>query len=198
MTGRRAEMVAGGEQVGTLPAAGTSAGGLLPVPARPAGPPVIPYEEALRRSAEARGGSGFVQGALAIDWCEPDDSDPLVLDRRTLRRELPPPIPVAARLAPAMIEVMAGVRPAPQLVRWTSPDVYEVIARRAALASRRAARGAAEPRLRVRVRRVRGCEPADGVAEVAVVLQVGPRVRAVALRLVGHHGRWRVESMQLG
>lgn len=172
---------------------------VFPLPV--AAPPVIPYEEALRRSAESRGVDGFVQGSLAIDWRGDAAPDDVVIDAPTRRHDLPAPEPVAARLATAMMEVMGGVRPAPQLVRWTTPEVYEVLARRAALASRRASRqgtAGTQRRLRVTTRRVLGCEPADGVAEMTVILAVGPRVRAVALRMVGHHGRWRVEAMQLG
>ena len=48
------------------------------------------------------------------------------------------------------------------------------------------------------MRRVRVCEPADGVAEAAVVVHHGDRVRAVALRLVGQDGKWRVSALQVG
>ena len=53
-------------------------------------------------------------------------------------------------------------------------------------------------RPRLRVIRVRVCEPADGVAEAAVVVSDGPRVRAVAVRLVGQDGKWRVSALQVG
>ena len=80
-----------------------------------------------------------------------------------------------------MLEVMTGLRPAPQVVRWTTPEVYAVVARRSALAARRSAAGRApRKRERLQVVRVRVCEPADGVAEAAVVVRDGPRVRAVA------------------
>jgi aerobic-type carbon monoxide dehydrogenase small subunit (CoxS/CutS family) len=48
------------------------------------------------------------------------------------------------------------------------------------------------------VRTVRVCEPADGVAEACAVVIDGNRVRALALRLVGLDGRWRVEALQVG
>ena len=94
---------------------------------------------------------------------------------------------------------MTGVRPAPQVLRWTSPEVYAVVARRSALVARRVAEGnAPRTRPRLRVIRVRVCEPADGVAEAAVVVSDGPRVRAVAVRLVGQDGKWRVSALQVG
>ena len=48
------------------------------------------------------------------------------------------------------------------------------------------------------VRSVRVCEPADGVAEACAVVLDGGRVRALAMRLVGMDGRWRIEALQVG
>ena len=36
---------------------------------------------------------------------------------------------------------MSGTRPAPQVIRWTSPEVYSAVARRSAMAARRRRRG---------------------------------------------------------
>ena len=94
----------------------------------------------------------------------------------------------------ALVEVMAGVRPAPQLLRWTTPEVYAVVARRASVSARR---GMPATRRTV-VRSLRVCEPADGVAEASAVVVDGGRVRALAMRLVGLDGRWCVEALQVG
>ena len=67
-------------------------------------------------------------------------------------------------------------------------------ARRAAVSARR---GAGSTRRTV-VRGVRVCEPADGVAEASAVVVDGGRVRALAFRLVGLDGRWRVEAHPIG
>ena len=69
-----------------------------------------------------------------------------------------------------------------------------VSARRAAGEGRRGAPAAG----RAVVRSVRLCEPADGVAEASAVVVDGGRVRALAFRLVGLDGRWRVEALQVG
>lgn len=163
-------------------------------------PPVVSLEEALRRAREARTPRvpGYVQDALAVDLaCGSDEQ--VFGPQRTARTDLPEPQEWAARMAASLLEVMTGVRPAPQVVRWTSPEVYAVVARRGALVARRAATARATgARHRVVVRRVRVCEPADGVAEASVVVQHGPRVRAVALRLVGQDGKWRVTALQVG
>jgi hypothetical protein len=41
-------------------------------------------------------------------------------------------------------------------------------------------------------------EPADGVAEIAAIVRVGERFRAMALRLEGLDGRWRCVRLQIG
>ncbi len=165
-------------------------------------PPAMPLHEAVRRGREAREAMTrrprYIQDALAVDFdCASDEQ--LFGPQRTSRSDLPDPAEWAARLTRSLLEVMTGLRPGPQLVRWTTPEVYAVVARRGALVARRAAEGRA-PRTRhpVVVHRVRVCEPADGVAEAAVVVRHGPRVRAVAIRLVGQDGTWRVSALQVG
>lgn len=174
----------------------------LPVllPVRPL-PPALPLGEALRRARAARAPAprvpGYVQDALAVDLsCASDEQ--VFGPQRTTRADLPDPAAWAAYIVQALLEVMSGQRPAPQVLRWTTPEVYAVVARRGARVARRAADGRRSPAHRTHVRRVRVCEPADGVAEVAVVVQHGPRVRAVALRLVGQDGKWRVAALQVG
>ena len=91
---------------------------------------------------------------------------------------------------------MHGVRPPSQVMRWTSPEVYAVVARRGSRAGRRrTSTGAAH---RTRVLRVHLCEPADDIVEASVVLVDGGRVRALALRLAGRDHRWVVQALQVG
>jgi hypothetical protein len=94
------------------------------------------------------------------------------------------------------VEVTTGLRPTSQLLRWTSDEVQSMLARRAIL-GRRAAQQGRRPRRSV-VRSTHVCIPRDGVAEVSAVVDDGRRVRAVALRLEGLDGRWRVTALQLG
>ena len=111
----------------------------------------------------------------------------------THRAELPDPRLWAARLCQAVLEVLAGGRPVTQLLRWTSFPVYTCLAeQRPSPGSRHLlARGES-------VRSVHVCEPADGVAEVALVVAGPDRPRAVALRLEGLNGRWVCTQLQLG
>ena len=160
-------------------------------------PPAIPLAEAMRRSVDELGHPAYVQDALAVDLAHASDEQ-MFGPQSTARADLPEPGPWAGQIAQAIIEVMSGLRPAPQVVRWTTPQVYAVIARRGALAARRRAARSHTVAQRAIVRSVHVCEPADGVAECSVVVSEGERVRAMALRLAGQDGRWRVEALQIG
>ncbi len=41
-------------------------------------------------------------------------------------------------------------------------------------------------------------QPTDGVAEVAAVFRTAERVRAMAFRIQGIDGRWRITHLQIG
>jgi hypothetical protein len=166
---------------GTLALAFTLPGGL---PERPEPPP-------LRLLA------GGLAGATARPEPAPMGDD-AALDhafgpQATSRAALPDPQVWTARMAQAVIEVLAGDRPASQLVRWTTADVYDGVRRRIRARPRS---GSASPR--AAVQSVRICEPADGVAEACAVVRRGGRYHAVALRLQGLDGRWQCTALQLG
>ena len=127
----------------------------------------------------------------ALDFLARDE---LFAHQLSARAELPDPAPLVAALAQAFVEVMAGLRPPPQVSRWTSPEVYAALCRRAAVATRR---GPASRRPAV-VRRVRVQEPADGVVEACAVVIQQDRVRALALRLTGLDRRWIVTELSVG
>lgn len=165
----------------------------------PAGqrPPAIPLAEAMRRSADELGHPAYIQDSLAVDLASASDAQ-LFGPQSTARADLPDPQEWAGQIAQGIVEVMSGLRHAPQVVRWTTPQVYAVIARRGALAARRRSVRTRALTQRAVVRSVHVCEPADGVAECSVVVSEGTRVRAMALRLTGQDGRWRVEALQIG
>lgn len=123
------------------------------------------------------------------------DDDTFDARRPTPSRALPEPRRWAGQFVQAAVEVCAGLRPASQLVRWVSDDVLATLSRRGALAGRRDARSS--PR-RAIVRTVRVCQPRDDAVEACAVVADRDRVRAVALRLEGLDGRWRVTAFQIG
>jgi len=107
--------------------------------------------------------------------------------RRTATSALPPATRSGPVLARALVEVLSGQRPVAQLRVHCAPEVF------AGLQGRPALRGALGHLLNVRV-----CEPADGVAEISVVFRRAERVRALAFRIQGLDGRWRITALQTG
>lgn len=151
------------------------------------GPRIISADEAWD------GVAPYSQDALALDFCGPGEED---FARQPTRSSLlPSPEPVVTRIAQAVIEVVAGQRSAAQLIRHTAPTVYAMIARQSLVAARRQVPGARRPAV---VRRVRICEPADGVVEACAVVVAHGRVRALAMRLEGLDGRWVVTVLTIG
>ena len=189
-----------------------------PIRVRPipdSSPPIIDS-----RTAVVRDPSPFIQGTLAIGFT--GDQAPVVGHRdrgpragpgvhghnhdpedpqnseyferqRTFSRDLPEPHAWVRHMAQALVEVMSGARPAAQVIRWTTPEVYSVLARRNAVSSRRTVVAR-----RAIVRRVRICEPVDGVVEACAVVLDNGRVRALAMRLTGVDRRWVISELQVG
>jgi hypothetical protein len=91
-------------------------------------------------------------------------------------------------LAQALIEVLAGARPLAQLREHCAPDVF------AGMEDQRMLRGSRPPRILT----TRVGQPADGAVEVAAVFRCAERVRAMAFRLQGIDGRWRITHLQIG
>lgn len=147
----------------------------------------------------------YVQDALAVDLQAALDEEIFGV-QPTSAEDLPDPARWAAHVGQALVEVMHGLRPPTQVLRWTSSEVYTVVSRRATAASRRAvgasnrdaggARGRTARAVRVRTARV--CHPRDDVAEAALLLHDGRRLRAMALRLEGRDHRWVVTALHVG
>lgn len=106
-------------------------------------------------------------------------------------REPPDPHIWAAHIAQAILDTIFGTRPAHQLLRWTDPAVYSTIL--SATPAHPAAPGAPRPA----VRSVRISMPVAHAAEASVLLQLGPRYRAAAMRLDGVGNRWLCTAFEL-
>ncbi|GMA30651.1 Rv3235 family protein [Litorihabitans aurantiacus] len=96
----------------------------------------------------------------------------------------------------AVVQVLAGGRPAQQLVRWVTTEIYGSVARRAGLHVRLHGRPTRPAHGRVLSARADTTRP--GVVEVCAVVHDGRRVRAVAGRMELFRGRWRVVELQVG
>jgi hypothetical protein len=129
-------------------------------------------------------------GSGALKPPSPRVSEPINLfdPQPTARKDLPSAQQWAMRLVHAVVEVVNGVRPASQLVRWLTPEVLAQVQRHVA--------HQAMPRLNVRSIHVH--ETDDGVAEVSSVFGTPNRSFALALRLEGFDGRWKATTLIFG
>jgi len=104
----------------------------------------------------------------------------------------------AQRLLQAVVEVVEGNRSPTQLLRCTSPRVYDHIARRTRLRSRQRSASDAIRSARARVVSVRVTRPREGVAEVAARVQHGVRSHALAVRLELREQSWICTALEWG
>lgn len=105
---------------------------------------------------------------------------------------LPDPRGFAGPLVLAAQEALVGARPLAQLVRWVTPEVYQRLADALPLTRTTASRA------RGRVISVRATPVSPTAAEATVVLHDGTRVRAAAVRVEEHRGRWRATVLDIG
>ncbi|UAL28609.1 hypothetical protein K8W59_12095 [Nocardioides rotundus] len=141
-----------------------------------------------------------VQGSLALDL-HPDHSPPegpltagpgcdlTPVDLRTRRRLEE----WARRYTQVAADVVAGLRPVSQLMRWSSPAVYGDLGRRAHLvarAGRHRPGGRSAGVVRPRVASVRPSFIDENTVEVAVRVTYGQRSRALAARFEVQEGHW--------
>jgi hypothetical protein len=108
--------------------------------------------------------------------------------RLTPSSALPRPDRTGWMLAQALLEVLAGTRAIAQLREHCAPDVF------AGIQEQRMVRGSRPPKIVT----TRVDQPTDGVAEVAAVFRTAERVRAMAFRIQGIDGRWRITHLQIG
>ena len=109
---------------------------------------------------------------------------------------LPDPTQLCCAMVQAAVEALRGTRPLAQLARWVSPEIYEQLAMRSELTQR--VLGRTDVPQRAAIRRIRLCRLGQQAAEATVVVDDGPRVRAVAVRLEGHRGQWRATALEIG
>jgi hypothetical protein len=144
-------------------------------------------------AGDAPGGQRGWLRSWVTGWTHRLDVDPLGLPQ-------PEPIAGVGRLAEAVVDVLLERRPLEQMRRWLSRDVagqlmppqppgraIGVQGAAGGPADALAASAAADRRVprfasRSMIRSVRLHQPAAGIVESTVVIQDGPRVRAVALR----------------
>jgi hypothetical protein len=105
----------------------------------------------------------------------------------------------AARIGAAVVEIVGGDRPVSQLLRWTTPDVYQDLARRAALVARAVGRRPGTGGIQsVRPQLVAAHVSfvSERCAEVSLHVRYGDRSRAVAARFELLRDRWQVSALE--
>jgi Family of unknown function (DUF6459) len=150
-----------------------------------------------------------VQGTLALDLTP--CYDPPALPGRHPGRPGGDVVPIevaqrhrieawAYRYAQAVVEIVAGDRPASQLVRWTAPGVHADLARRAQLVARAGGhvpgQGRAGQVVRPQVQGVRSCFVTARRVEVSIHVRHGERSRAIAARFELVDGRWLCTALE--
>ena len=103
------------------------------------------------------------------------------------------------RFGQAAVEIVGGDRPATQLLRWTSPEVYAELERRAQLVGRAGhhhpGQGRVQP-VRPKVASVHSCFVTPRVVETSIHVRYGARSRAVAARFEALRDRWVCTALQ--
>lgn len=132
----------------------------------------------------------FVLHGLPRAAPEPAFEDPVP----TAAVDLPCPDELARRLVQAAVDVVRGHRPATQLLRWSTPEVYSQLRQRARLEQMAGRSGARRPV----VRSLRTSPSGERGVEVSAVVLDGNRARAVAARLDGEDSRWRLTALVIG
>jgi len=150
---------------------------------------------------------GSIQGTLALDLHpRHDPPEPVTASGRAGADVVPIDLHVRGRLeqwshryAQAAVEIVGGDRPVTQLLRWTTPDVYDDLARRALLVARAVGQRAGQDRVqsvRPQVLRVHTCFVAGDAAEVSAHVRYGQRSRALAIRFELRGDRWLCVALE--
>ena len=101
----------------------------------------------------------------------------------------PDPAALCCAVVRSAAQVLRGERDATSLARWVTPEVLTALSRAAGT------RPGAGP---ISVIRLRPAEVAPGITEAGVVIAMGERVRAAAVRLEVQQGLWRVTALEIG
>jgi hypothetical protein len=105
----------------------------------------------------------------------------------------------AARIGAAVVEIVGGDRPVSQVLRWTTPEVYQDLARRAHLVAaavgRRPGTGGIQS-VRPHLVAAHTSFVSERCAEVSLHVRYGERSRAVAARFELIRDRWQVTALE--
>ena len=167
----------------------------------------------LRLPAPPTTGIATVQGTLALDLGPRLDAPEPALTSYGARAGDAPGLDVvpvdlvrrrrfeqhAARIGAALVEIVGGDRPVSQVLRWTTPEVYQDLARRAHLVAaavgRRPGTGGMQS-VRPQLVALHSSFVSEHCAEVSLHVRYGARSRAVAARFEVVRERWQVTALE--
>ena len=140
------------------------------------------------------------RGGLQEFIHRPDRSTELPARPTSPASALEDPTGLCCAVARAAMESLRGIRPLSQLVRSVSPEVFDALHARAQVREQARTRPGAPPvsQSRARVRAARVIRLSPDAAEASVVVDDADRVRAAALRVEEHRGRWWVVVLEIG
>lgn len=141
------------------------------------------------------------RGGLQEFKHHPDRStEPPLRSTPVTAQPLEDPTGLCCAVARAAMESLRGIRPLSQLVRSVSPEVFDALHARYQVREQSRTRPGAPPvsQSRARVRAARVIRLAPDAAEASVVVDDADRVRAAALRVEEHRGRWWVVILEIG
>ena len=177
----------------------------LPIPLQRPPAPQHGFARVTRLSAPERDDVPIasVQGTLALDL---DALPPPALEPPATHLALAP-TPTdpaddvrrwAGRFAQAVVEVTGGDRPVTQLLRWTTPRVYQDLGRRVQIMAQTRSAPQRRRTIRPQVISVHVFQPQPSSVELSVHVRYGLRSRALAARMERRRGAWTCTDLQLG
>jgi hypothetical protein len=105
----------------------------------------------------------------------------------------------AVRIGAAVVEIVGGDRPVSQVLRWTTPEVYQDLSRRAHLVAstvgRRPGTGGIQS-VRPHLIAAHTSFVTEHCAEVSLHVRYGQRSRAVAARFELIRDRWQISALE--
>ena len=106
-------------------------------------------------------------------------------------KELPDPVEQLKYLAPAVMEVLEGVRSIAQLAGMVTEDIYQLLKSRSAAKARdRFSNDKKLPWPNIKVSRIHHEYTKANLVQSVVLIRTDKRTRAIAIRLEGRRGRW--------
>ncbi|HJB09864.1 MAG TPA: hypothetical protein H9786_04935 [Candidatus Brachybacterium merdavium] len=121
----------------------------------------------------------------------PQASGLLVHDASTIER-------MVEQVARYAVEIVRDIRPENALSRLITPEVEEVLSRRAALTRRLRATAGHRPNRRILITGVRTCVVNEKAIEASCVVREPDRARFLAMRWELRHSGWRVTVLEMG